>query len=162
MATQYPGTYEWGDQCLLNVVLADRWGELPPQWNQQAAIYYFDSADEMGIEEGLFKTARHSPSLIHFTGPKKPWNLWCPHPLAEEYRYYRSRTRFLPLPRRSVNPFYRLMCAVRLVVFNVLVLYGRQKQLHREGLSSKSAWFVAVGYLVRALTHWRCYELVRS
>lgn len=61
------------DQDALNYILHDNYLELAAKWNYATYLW-----DEIQVEQ---------PSIIHFTGPQKPWNANVPY--KELYDYYR-------------------------------------------------------------------------
>jgi lipopolysaccharide biosynthesis glycosyltransferase len=64
----------WHDSDVLNAMLACKWGELDPRWNQMPDIYRFSSWKESPLSEESFNQVLHDPYIIHFATPKKPWN----------------------------------------------------------------------------------------
>ena len=88
------------DQCALNGVLRDKWKGIPPHWNQQSGIYRkrLRRAGVINYSKTEMQTALETPSVIHYVGERKPWNLGCPHPLRHRYENYRSAidTNFIP------------------------------------------------------------------
>lgn len=79
----------WWDQDILNLVLENRWAQIPPRFNSQS-----------------FNDHR-SAVIAHFTGKTKPWHYGCNHPLRAEYRAYRALTNFLPFRREKFGTYAR-------------------------------------------------------
>ena len=60
------------DQDVLNVLFADRWGELDPRWNLSATNcggYW----QECPFSEDDYNAMVGDPYIIHYTTEKKPW-----------------------------------------------------------------------------------------
>ncbi|QNU27921.1 glycosyltransferase family 8 protein [Geobacillus sp. 46C-IIa] len=74
----YPEKLIHPDQDALNAVLHDKWRLLHPKWN------YTTGHVKLRL--------RMKPAIIHFTGPKKPWNAH--HPLAKQYLKYRKKVEW--------------------------------------------------------------------
>jgi len=82
----------WWDQYALNVVLYGDWGELDPRWNQGAHLYDYPNHRESPFDRQTFKRLKSDPWIVHFTSEVKPWNYFCPHPHADLFQSYLSRT----------------------------------------------------------------------
>ncbi|WP_224087032.1 glycosyltransferase family 8 protein [Nostoc sp. MS1] len=61
------------DQDGLNLVLAGKWGELHPQWNQMPRIYDYPSWQESPFTEEVYNELLHQPYIVHYTTIPKPW-----------------------------------------------------------------------------------------
>jgi lipopolysaccharide biosynthesis glycosyltransferase len=83
---------EWADQDGVNAVLAGKWGELDPRWNQVHAIYDYSSWRDSPYEEDVYNAALHNPYIIHFTTPPKPWQQGCKHPKKDLFYEYLDQT----------------------------------------------------------------------
>ena len=75
------------DQEGMNVVLANKWGELDPRWNQLPKIYKYTSWKDSSFSEEMYYNLIHNPYIIHFATSLKPWQF--SHKLTEEL-YYKS------------------------------------------------------------------------
>ena len=64
------------DQDGLNAVVAEKWGELEPKWNQTPFIHDYSSWKDSPFEEEPFKNAVNNPCIIHFASKFKPWNTY--------------------------------------------------------------------------------------
>lgn len=100
-AREHAAGLQFVDQCSLNAVLRGRWTRLPAKWNQQSDIFkvmtkYADGCS-YGAEE--LREAFSAPGIVHFTGKKKPWKVYCFHPFKAVYRDILSQT-----PWRDRNP----------------------------------------------------------
>jgi lipopolysaccharide biosynthesis glycosyltransferase len=76
----------WWDQYALNVVLAGRWRALDSRWNQGAHVFVYPGWNESPLDQDDFEKLRNDPWLVHFCSPSKPWQYFCPHPYAREFR----------------------------------------------------------------------------
>ena len=61
------------DQEGLNAVLAGKWGELEPRWNQTPGFHKRSWKDSPFSEED-FDNAKCDPYIVHFASSEKPWN----------------------------------------------------------------------------------------
>jgi lipopolysaccharide biosynthesis glycosyltransferase len=114
----------WWDQYALNVVLADKWGELDCRWNQTSQIYRFPSWDRSPLDETAFEQLRNGPFIVHFNTRCKPWHLGCEHPLREAFFKYVDMTPWAGVrPTRRPWSFARWR---RERVEDLLVLAGRR------------------------------------
>ncbi|MEG4345020.1 glycosyltransferase family 8 protein [Microcoleus sp. A003_D6] len=82
----------WHDQDGLNGVLAGKWGELDPSWNQMKAIYDYSSWTESPYTEEAFNQALHHPRIVHFADFPKPWQPNCKHPKQDLFFQYMAMT----------------------------------------------------------------------
>lgn len=80
------------DQDALNVVLAGKWGDLNPRWNQMHALHTYSSWQDSPYEEPLFLQVLNEPFIVHFTTPPKPWQSGCQHPQRELFYRYLDMT----------------------------------------------------------------------
>ncbi|SRR5579883_267056 len=92
LIAQHKETLLFPDQDALNIVLAQRWGELPPRWNQMHGIYDFSSWAESPYRQADYDTALKQPDIIHFTTLPKPWMKGCTHPNQDLFYHYLDRT----------------------------------------------------------------------
>lgn len=84
--------WRWFDQDGLNGVLAGKWGELDPRWNQMHAIHDYSSWTESPYTEDVYHEVLHHPYIIHFTTLPKPWQTGCKHPGKDLFFQYLDRT----------------------------------------------------------------------
>lgn len=93
--SQKPNKIKFVDQCALNAVLDGDFQRLPPVMNQQSILYKEDfdlNHTDWTAEE--IQVAKNTPTLIHFTGPSKPWHYTNPHPLKSLYWKYQKDSPF--------------------------------------------------------------------
>ena len=83
---------QWHDQDGLNGVLAGKWGELDPRWNQMHAIHEYSLWTESPYEEDVYNDVLHNPYIVHFTTPPKPWQRGCKHPSKDLFFQYLDQT----------------------------------------------------------------------
>jgi lipopolysaccharide biosynthesis glycosyltransferase len=63
----------WFDQEGLNAIVAGKWGELDPRWNQMAKIHLYSSWEESPFSEEIYQNVINNPYIIHFSSQIKPW-----------------------------------------------------------------------------------------
>ncbi|HEY9632337.1 MAG TPA: glycosyltransferase family 8 protein [Coleofasciculaceae cyanobacterium] len=80
------------DQDGLNGVLAGKWGELNPRWNQMPRIYTYSSWQDSSYDEQLYRELLEHPYIIHYTTPPKPWHQGCEHPNTALFFHYLDQT----------------------------------------------------------------------
>ncbi|WP_225977353.1 glycosyltransferase family 8 protein [Nostoc sp. CENA543] len=88
--------YQPNDQDGLNAILADKWGELHPKWNQMPRIYDDSFRKDTHLPEEIYQEVLHHPSIIHFTNTPKPWyagiRTECQHPKKDLFFHYLDMT----------------------------------------------------------------------
>ncbi|MCM0592691.2 MAG: glycosyltransferase family 8 protein [Gloeotrichia echinulata IR180] len=88
--------YVQNDQDGLNAVLAGKWGELHPRWNQMPRIYHYSSWKDSPFAEDIYNELLHQPNIIHFTNSPKPWcsglRVECQHPQKDLFFHYLDMT----------------------------------------------------------------------
>lgn len=101
---------EFVDQCSLNAVLQGRWLRLPACWNQQSDVYkvMVKYAEGCSYSPEELREAFVAPGIVHFTGKKKPWKLYCFHPFKAEYRDILKQTPWADIPPPDESPVTRL------------------------------------------------------
>lgn len=87
----------WPEQDALSAVLAGNWRRLDPHWNVQTS--FFDlRVDQLPWTAAVTAKARTRPSIVHSTGPLKPWHGWGPAWVVDAYEHHR-RAAGMPLGR---------------------------------------------------------------
>lgn len=88
--------YLINDQDGLNAILAGKWGEIHPRWNQMPRIYDYLSWKESPHTEDIYEELLHKPCIIHFTNSPKPWyaglKVECKHPKKDLFFEYLDMT----------------------------------------------------------------------
>ncbi|WP_016949056.1 glycosyltransferase family 8 protein [Anabaena sp. PCC 7108] len=88
--------YVRNDQDGLNAVLAGKWQEIHPRWNQMPRIYDYSSWKESPYAEDIYEELLHQPYIIHFTNSPKPWyaglQTECKHPKKDLFFQYLDMT----------------------------------------------------------------------
>jgi lipopolysaccharide biosynthesis glycosyltransferase len=80
--------FPFPDQDAINIILAGKWKELNPRWNQTHIVHSFASAQESPYDESLYSELVHHPYIIHYTNRPKPWGRNCNHPQADRFFQY--------------------------------------------------------------------------
>lgn len=88
-----PDCINFVDQCGLNAVIDGKWLPLHPKYNQQTA-FFEKQVDCNTFSFSDLEEAKHSPSIIHYTGSSKPWHYMNRHPYKDEYWKYLKMTSF--------------------------------------------------------------------
>jgi lipopolysaccharide biosynthesis glycosyltransferase len=84
----YKQYVRWFDQDGLNAILAGKWGELDPRWNQMPYLFRFGSWQESPFNEEEYSNLLNHPYIIHYATREKPWNENCIHPQKELFYEY--------------------------------------------------------------------------
>ena len=82
----------WWDQYALNVVLAGRWRELDPRWNQGATLFTCFHWSHSHYDRPTFAQVCDDPWIVHFTTEHKPWKVTCLHPRRRQFFEVVDRT----------------------------------------------------------------------
>ncbi|GGF38784.1 hypothetical protein GCM10011321_32190 [Youhaiella tibetensis] len=86
------------DQDVLNLVFKHRWQPLPTRWN---------TIDARHPHEGL------DPSILHYTGPNKPWNLVSNVAFRRIYRHVMTNELFYRFMRHRWSTYWRRKLGLR-------------------------------------------------
>ncbi len=82
----------WHDTDVLNAILAEKWGELDPRWNQTPFVYQYSSWKDSPFSESIFNDVVYHPYIVHFVSQAKPWNSREEHPFRHLFFHYLDRT----------------------------------------------------------------------
>lgn len=80
------------DMDALNFVLAGKWRELDPRWNQIPCVYDFKNWRESPYTEQELNNVVTDPYIVHYGSHPKPWQRNCAHPLRGLWRDYLEQT----------------------------------------------------------------------
>lgn len=99
-ARQHAHNLQFIDQSSLSAVFQSRWVRLDIAWNQQSDIYKVESKYYEGssYSRADMRRAILQPNIVHFTGVKKPWKVYCFHPFKKQYRAILSETPWASQP----------------------------------------------------------------
>jgi lipopolysaccharide biosynthesis glycosyltransferase len=108
--------YRPNDQDALNAIVAGKWGELHPKWNQMPGVYYPDFKERNPLPPEVYQELLHQPCVIHFTNTPKPWcaglRTECTHPKKDLFFRYVDMTAWAgwrdTLLRRLVRRMLKL------------------------------------------------------
>ena len=89
---KYREYIRWHDTDVLNAVIAGKWGELDPRWNQMPFVYNITSWKDTPFSEDTFNKLIHDPYIIHFASAAKPWNSREDHPCNHLFFHYLDLT----------------------------------------------------------------------
>ena len=88
--------YRPNDQDALNAIVAGKWGQLHPKWNQMPGVYYPDFKERNPLPPEVYQELLHQPCVIHFTNTPKPWcaglRTECTHPKKDLFFRYVDMT----------------------------------------------------------------------
>lgn len=84
----------WWDQYALNVVLVGKWRCLDQRWNQGAHLFHYPHWRESPFDKATFSQLQSDPWIVHFCSPSKPWQYFCSHPHARDFRAYLQQTEW--------------------------------------------------------------------
>ena len=91
------------DQYALNVVLADRWRELPARYNAQTGARRYPSWRESPYDEATYDEVLCDPAILHFAARSKPWDHGYPPEEAQGFFDVLDRTAWAGWrPRRAL------------------------------------------------------------
>jgi lipopolysaccharide biosynthesis glycosyltransferase len=76
----------------LNAVLAGKWGELDPRWNQNASVSGRRFYKPRHLDERTYDRVVEDPWIVHFNGNIKPWTVRRQDRLRVEYFRYLDAT----------------------------------------------------------------------
>ena len=89
------------DQDILNILLNNKCKFIPLNWNANSRIYLDDNFKRLNISfckkfytKEEEDNAKYNPYILHYTGEAKPWDIYCKHPLKNEYFRYLRFTEF--------------------------------------------------------------------
>jgi lipopolysaccharide biosynthesis glycosyltransferase len=78
------------DQDVLNYCSRDHWIQLDRHYN--VTHFYYDrsnySEDYFELSKSAYEALTENPSIVHFSGHKKPWIEGCDHPKKDIYFKY--------------------------------------------------------------------------
>jgi lipopolysaccharide biosynthesis glycosyltransferase len=80
------------DQDATNLVLAGKWKELDPQWNQVHVVHFLASPEDSPYSLSKHQAAIENPHIIHYTTRPKPWGKNCIHPQRDRFFAYLDQT----------------------------------------------------------------------
>jgi lipopolysaccharide biosynthesis glycosyltransferase len=90
----------------LNAVLAGRWGELDPRWNQNASVSGQRFYRPRHLDAATYERVVRDPWIIHFSGRIKPWTTRRPSASRAVYYRYLDQSPWRGWrPRRGVAEF---------------------------------------------------------
>lgn len=82
---------KFADQDALTHVFYGKWKKLPLRFNRQKIIHEFSNS-EMKLSKKEYDKLLKFPSIIHYTGPRKPWHFKYVFPDKKNYIKYIEKT----------------------------------------------------------------------
>lgn len=94
----------WWDQDALNAVLAGRWGELDPRWNQIPQVWEPAGGDHDAFPASVRELVIRDPWIVHYSTWSKPWHWNCSHPARGRFFEVVDRTEWAGWrPRKTLR-----------------------------------------------------------
>jgi len=93
---------------IIYFVLAGKWGELDPRWNQIPAVYGFESWEGSPYTQEELRNVVHDPYIIHYGDNPKPWERRCTHPKTSLWYDYLNRTAWAGWQVKALDHSVRL------------------------------------------------------
>jgi len=90
-------------------VLAGRWKQLDPRWNQGSIVFTFPTWEQSPYDVQTFSRLRSEPYIVHFTTRDKPWRPLCHHPFSTEFFQYLDRTEWCGWRPPRLETFLELL-----------------------------------------------------
>jgi lipopolysaccharide biosynthesis glycosyltransferase len=101
--------FPFPDQDGINIVLAGKWKELNPRWNQTHVVHSFTSPQAPPYDPQLYADLIHHPYIIHYTSRPKPWSKDCTHPQSDRFFKYLDQTAWRGWRNSTFNFYVTLM-----------------------------------------------------
>ncbi len=102
----YPDRLKFHDQDTLNLILQNEKKFLNVKYNLQTGFMYtYNNYDQGSLSE--IHEAVTSPTIIHFTGPNKPWFKECKHPFRKRFLYYKNISLWKEQPLIRVRKSFK-------------------------------------------------------
>lgn len=118
ISTELSGKSKYLDQDVLNLAFKEKVLWLHPKWNAISPIFRKIPRGAGPLEPLI--DACNTPSVVHFTGPDKPWRIprsIAAHPWSPAYFHYLKQTPFSGLAKKYNDGF---------ALFKVLTNYFRR------------------------------------
>lgn len=116
------------DQDTLNVVLQDEKKYLPVTYNLQTGFLYQITPLSDSLKKEVLASVA-CPTVIHYTGPSKPWLERSQHPYASFYQYYKHLS--------SWSNFPDIKCS-----FSSKLLYYRNQLIWKLGIKKRPQTYI--------------------
>jgi lipopolysaccharide biosynthesis glycosyltransferase len=106
--SEYKDKIKMGDQDVLNVVLENKWLQLPYTWNAQEAFFVKSiKHSDFHIAKDEHNEIVENPKIIHYTGSNKPWFRENNHLFKSEYYKYLAYTSWKAYKPISIKPSFK-------------------------------------------------------
>lgn len=116
------------DQDTLNVVLQDEKKYLPVTYNFQTGFLYRKTELSSELREEVLSSVP-CPTVIHYTGPSKPWQELSQHPYASFYQYYKHLSPWSKFPDKKCS-------------FSSKLLYYRNQLIWTLGIKKRPQTYI--------------------
>jgi lipopolysaccharide biosynthesis glycosyltransferase len=127
-AIEHPNRLRHWDQDVLNHIFEADWLPLPERWNACPHLFGLNKVyDTINYEfNKAEKEASSNPAIVHFagSGPIKPWNARCTHPLKGKYLEAKAKTPWATTPLEDIPP-HPWQLAINQAVFQAKCLVRR-------------------------------------
>lgn len=96
------------DQDTLNIVLQDERKYLPVTYNFQTGFLYRITPLSASLKKEVLASVA-CPTIIHYTGPSKPWQEQSQHPYVSFYQYYKQLSLWSNFPDKKCSLVSKLL-----------------------------------------------------
>jgi len=93
----YPQRILFHDQDTINGVLYQEIVSLPISYNFQTGFLYRNAKLDSNLHKEV--NAIRQPTIIHFTGPSKPWQAYSQHPFVEYFNHFKAISLWNKTPK---------------------------------------------------------------
>lgn len=110
-----PNKLKFWDQDALNYVLKDKKVNMPLHYNVQDGFYWQDPFFAKKDWKEMYEAAKN-PTILHYTGPIKPWYKECTHPKKDLYLKY---SKLLHLKNNKIKHI-KFRLRIKFLIINIL------------------------------------------
>lgn len=128
--TTYPERLLFNDQDVLNALLHDKKLFLPYRWNMQDGFFRRKRKISSNAWSELDK-AIEDPTILHYTGSKKPWHYKSQHPYKREYFKYLDRTPWASwCPNIDYN--FLIIKTLNEILYSLRILQPKYRKIKKQ------------------------------
>lgn len=105
--SKYPERVKFHDQDTLNAVLHKEMKLLPIKYNLQTGFLLTQYTQYYKEDIKEIMHIATSPTIIHYTGPNKPWHKNSKHPFTKRYLHYKNISLWSKMPLIKENKSFK-------------------------------------------------------